>query len=320
MKKQLHNVVILLAAVMLLAGCGPNPADDGTITVSTLNLPSAAGQSWTAKIVCSRGKHAIEQCFALTDTSLTAEITVPIGTWEVTLQLIDSNGQVTYADSVTDVVVYPNTPTRLDFQLKPASGTLKVVVDLGSHPHADYIMRARVYFNEEYKEIVRDSLDAAIEGEYELPPGSYNFNVALYTESFRVTDRIDPGMWEIIDIEPLSEQTVIWKPHLEKLTITAEIFTMPQAPQNLTAEYADNQLILEWEPSPSPDLAGYNIYWQPTPFEPYTLIGTAAKDELSFTHDLTELESLPPRAKYAVAAFSEALEGYRSIPATAELL
>lgn len=319
MKTQLHKMV-LLATALILVGCGPRISGDGTLAVTALNLPVSADEGWTAQIVCSRGKHEITQEIVVAGTVLTAEFTIPIGKWDVSLQLIDSSGQITYQDKVTGVVVYPDTPTSVNFQLKPAHGKVKVIINLDSHPYADYIMRARIHFNDQYKEVIRESLEESLEGEYELAPGSYDFNVELYTESFRVGDKFDRGVWDTIKIEPLTEQTIIWNPYLTKLTITAEIYVLPEAPPKLTADYFSNQVFLQWEPSPAADLDGYYIYWQPSPFEPYSVIGSVNSHTRTFIHDLNDLDSIPPRANYAVAPYSTVLVGYRSKPITVELL
>lgn len=316
MKKQSTAVFRLLAAsigiALIMSGCGLQTQNSGTVSVTAMNLPEAA--AWSARIVCTRGKHEITQCFTVYDTNLAVEFTIPAGPWDITLQLADSDGNVLYQDTAVNVVIYPDRPVLVDFQLKPAPGTVKVIVDLSGHPNAEAIMRARVYFNDQVKELIRSSVQEALEGEYRLEPGSYDFTVDLYTTSFHAHNRIDSGVWSTIDVEPLSEQTVIWRPQLEKMTVTACICVLPDAPQGLAFQYGSGRTVLSWEPSLAADLAGYHIYWQPSPFQRFSLIATVDRDATSYTHDLSELDELPLQAYYTVAPFSTVLEGYRSSP------
>jgi len=317
LKKQIRKVPHWFATVLLLlllCGCGPRAHINGTVAVTAMNIPLSDSPNWNAVITCTRGKHQITQSLSLCDTNLETEVIIPVGTWNISLQLTDEAGNVVYQDQVTGVAIYPHTPTVIDFQLRPVHGTVKVIVDLEGHPHADQIMRARVHFNNQYKEIIRSSVDEFIEGEYEIAAGSYDFNVELYTESFRVSDKIDLGMWATIDVEPLSEQTVIWRPHLELLTIAAQIYLLPDTPKHVSGQFWQQQTVLTWDPSPAVDLEGYHIYWQPSPWQRYSLIATVDRNTTTYTHDLSELEELPSQAYYAVAPFSAALEGYRSPP------
>jgi len=309
-----HLLMAVLAILVSLAGCGPTTGVEGILAFSAMDIPQSEGKNWVAHIVCSRGKHQITQSFPVSDTALAAEFTIPVGTWDVALELADGSGKVAYRDLVTGVVIYPETPAVINFQLKPAHGTIKVIVDLEGHPHADHIMRARVHFNDQYKELIRSSVHDFLEGEYEIAAGSYDFNVELFTESFRIGDKIDLGLWTTIDIEPLSEQTVIWHPKLEQMTITAQICLLPEAPKNLTGKYQQGQSVLAWEPAPAADLEGYNIYWKPSPFHPYSLIATVDRYTTTYSHNLSELAELPSQAYYTVAPFSLVLEGYRSSP------
>lgn len=307
----------LAAALVLaaaLAGCSPSAQISGTVAVTAMNIPDSDASGWTARVVCTRGKHQIIHSFAVADTSLAAELSVPAGTWDITLELADAAGTIVYQDSAVGVVIYPNRPTTIDFQLKPGPGTVKVIVDLAGHPHADNIMRARIYFNDKVYELVRSSAAEVLEGEYQLPPGSYDFTVDLYTSSFHAHNKIDPGLWTMLDVKPLSTQTVIWRPALETMAVTARICLLPDAPQHLVGQYNSQQVLLVWEPCSAADLEGYNVYWQPSPFQPFILIGTVDQHTTSFHHDLGGLDEIPLQAYYTVAPFSAFLEGYRSPP------
>ena len=188
-----------------------------------------------------------------------------------------------------------------------------MIVDLSGHPNAEAIMRARVYFNDQVKELIRSSVRKPWKvntGWSRAAMTSPSIFTQLHstptTESIRV---FGPPL-----MRALSEQTVIWRPQLEKMTVTARICVLPDAPQGLAFQYGSGRTVLSWEPSLAADLAGYHIYWQPSPFQRFSLIATVDRDATSYTHDLSELDELPLQAYYTVAPFSTVLEGYRSSP------
>jgi len=300
---------------LLLSGCSVvTTSQKGTITLSALNIPIDATNQWYAEIICIRGKNQLTQCLEVTENYFAVDLQIPVGLWDISMKLLDEQGNICYQDFKKDVRVYPDKPTIIDFQLKPANGTIKILIDLSTYPYADSVMRARVYFNDKYKELMRESPQVPLAGEFELAPGSYDFNVRLYTTSFRLTDLIDEGIWQTIDVLPLENQTLIWQPFMQNLIITAEIFVVPQAPDNITAKYNGEQVILTWSEPPADDILGYALYWQISPFEPFELIDVVERGITQYTHDLSDWDHLPVGAYYTIASYSPAMTGYRSTP------
>ncbi len=317
MTKKYHGIAIVVMALCLV-GCSSNLGSEGTVAISALNLPQSEN-IWEAEIICTRGRHNITRNVMVSGTNLTAEIPIPVGSWDISLNLMDNDGVVSYQDTVRDVMVYPDQPVVIDFQLKPAAGTVKVIIDLESYPHSEYVLRARVYFNDDYEEITRETDTDPFTGEYDLVPGSYDFNVQLYTESFRSSDRVDLGTWQTIDVTPFETQTIVWHPFLENLTIIANIYLLPDPPTNLTAELKDDSVELNWDFSTANDVEGYHIYWQPSPFESYQIIASVDQDTAEFTHDLSELETIPPKFFYSIAPYSDIIIGYRCSPVVVQI-
>lgn len=289
------------------------PEDLGTITISTTSIPKIES-NWTAHIIFSRGKHELSQTIEVVGTDFSTEIKIPVGTWNISMFLVDDYDIVNYQDSLKDITIYPDKPVFIDFQLSPAEGLIHVIIDLEDFPQSDQVLRARVHFNDEVEEITRDSPLEPLQAEYRILPGSYDFKVELFTESFRAGDKIDPGIWQTIHIEPLSEQTLVWSPFMQDLYISVDIYLVPPAPTNLTALYSENKVFLTWDVISYESLSGHNIYWQVSPFDPFELIAQLDPNTTEFTHDLTDQEELPSILNYTVASFSPKVTGYRTQP------
>ncbi len=290
------------------------PQNFTKIRVSGAGIPKQSVNNWVAHIIFTRGKHELSQSIEVDSTDFSSEITIPVGTWDISMYLMDDNDVVVFQDKLKNVTIFPDKPSEINFELSPASGLVQVVIDLDAFPQGEKVLRARVHFNDEVKEITISSGQDPLEAIYEIPPGSYDFKVELFTESFRAGDKIDPGIWETIHVQPLSEQTITWSPYMQDLYITVDIFLVPAAPTDLAAIYKENQVLLTWKQDFSQSLAGYNIYWQISPFEPFQLIGQVDEGVMEFVHDLKGLEDIPTTIYYTIAGFSPKIVGYRALP------
>lgn len=317
MKKRLLVIVVVL---MLMVGCTTAnvlvPDQENTVTINALSLPDNIDDNWYAHIVFQRGKNELTQTVAVEGKSISTSVQIPIGTWNITLLLVDRDDVTHYQNTLEDITIYPDKPLELDFQLRPANGELEVIIDLEAYPQSDYIHRARVHFNDKYEELKRENATQPLSGEFTIPPGTYDFKVELYLGSFRSSDRVDQGIWKSINIEPLSKQTITWAPHTELLTISADIHVVPAAPTNVSAAHNDNFVIVTWEPNTTEPVLGYHIYWQTSPFEPFELLESVSALTTEFTHYLPTDDDdnldLPIRAYYAVAPYTEITIGYRT--------
>ncbi|NLM25865.1 MAG: fibronectin type III domain-containing protein [Firmicutes bacterium] len=309
--------LILVLISLLLVGCSLHsptitPKKTGQVVIQSTNLPLDINNQWTAYIILTRGKHQLEQVVPVASNSFTTTLSVPAGTWDISLQLLDEQGVINYQDTVKSVTIHPNQNHTLNFQLRPANGELRLMIDLSSYPNAQEILRVRVHFNDQVKELTRSDASEPFIGEYSLAPGSYDFKVELFTESFRVGDKVDPGIWQTIHIEPSSQQTITWQPLLKQLTITANILTIPEAPTNFYATKHQETVLLEWNPSPSDNVTEYNIYMKKSPFDPFELLATVPGDTTEYTHELTAETELPKSITYCIQSLSTGINGYRS--------
>lgn len=322
MKKGLLCILLCLVSLSLNACISEltvNPEDCGTVMITTASVPEQAGNGWTAHIVFSRGKHELREEIFVDGTSVSTELQIPVGTWDLSMLLIDNNDIINYQAKAQDITIFPDQPIVIDFQLQPAEGLVMVNIDLSAFPQEEQVLRARVHFNGEFEEIIRDNSSEPLAGEFSIPPGSYDFKVELFTESFRIGDKIDPGIWQTIHIEPLSEQTIVWSPFLENLMITADIYLVPDPPLNFSADHDNDKVYLNWDLTANETISSFNIYLKYSPFEPYEKIGVVDSNTAEFVHSLDELSEHQTTLTYTVAACSDIITGYRCQPVTIDL-
>ncbi len=315
------KMILIFISCLFVIGCSLSPTRP--VSPDTLGEIMLIAQTegivtdtplWTAQISFTRGHHALIETLPLHDYNLTTTANIPIGTWDITLQLINEDGIAHYQDRVTDITIYPDKPSSVEFQLRPADGVVNVDIDLSNYPQAEYINRVRVHFDDDVKEIIREDSTEPLSGQYHLAPRSYDFKVELFTESFRATDRIDPGFWKTIDIAPLDELFLTWIPAMEDLQIIAEIFVVAQPPTNLQGQIHEDTLSLSWDPSPTDDIFGYQIFWQPSSFEPFVQLSVVDHNTLEYSHEISALfETDPPQTlNICVVAYNHIGLGYRS--------
>ncbi len=314
-------LVLFLMLGSIFVGCTTSsgvvtPNTYGEITINANTMSLASTELWTAHIYFKRGNHSLLETTSFNGDSLSATIKIPVGTWDISMALLDEQGVAHYQDTITNITIFPDIPRTLEFQLRPADGMVNVSIDLTDYPQTTEVLRVRVHFNNDVKELSRDDATEPLQGSFSLPPGSYNFKVELFTSSFHAGNRIDAGIWKIVDVYPLSELTLIWTPYMEQLSINADIHVIPNPPQNLAVTVNGTQVELVWDPSPTANLMSYNVYWQPNPFSPFELIEVLDAHTLFFNHDLSEYLANNPMyngVSYCVSAKNTVgINGYRS--------
>lgn len=313
----LKKTILILLISLMLMGCNIHsptilPEETGDIVIQALNLPTTTESKWTAHILLSRGKHQLTRIAEVDGNNFTTTMSIPAGTWDISLHLLDEQGVINYQDTLKDITIHPQQNETLNFQLRPADGQLKLIVDLTAYPNSEQIHRIRVHFNDQVKEITRSEVSEPLVGEYSLSPGSYDFKVELFTESFRVGDKVDPGVWQTLHIEPSSQQTINWLPIMEQLTIIADIITIPAAPQYEQVSFLDQQVFLKWSASSSKNVTGYLIYYKNSPFESFQLLAAVTADSLEYIHDLSQEDELPYSFTYCIQSLAGEINGYRT--------
>lgn len=319
---------ILLAAILtLFTGCA-FPAGDGVPAhtqgqVAVLaKIATGQGEGISrARIVLARGKHVFDWEVPVVGLDISAELEAPIGLWELTLLLLDEEGSIRYQSAPQEVEILPHTPQLVEVVLRPGDGTVNLTIDLGNSPLWRSARRARVYFNDERTELIWENPDEPINHVFHLAPGTYDFLIELYTESFHAGNRIAPGVWQVIQVLSGQELVLNWQPHTQTVLVEAVIHMLPEAPQNLTAQLSQGQVHLTWDPHPNPFVTGYFVYSQTDPFARPTILTPLPVSQHHFVHDLAEMELNPgSQIAYSVAAVGyTGIAGYRTSPVVVQL-
>lgn len=328
MNKKLCCLYVLASLVLtLLSGC-VSPAGDGFPATTegqvavTATIAGVEHQDVTdARIILSRGKHVFQWDVPVDGLDISAELQVPIGIWDLTILLLDSEGTVQYQSAPQPVEVLPNGAQLVEVVLRPGDGFVNLWIELGDSPFWQNVSRARVYFNDERTELIWEGEEGPINHTFSLPPGTYDLLIELYTESFHAVNRIAPGLWQAIEVKPTEELVIRWQPAEQTLVVNAVIHLIPEAPQNVTAHCADGLVRLSWDPHPNPFVTGYFVYVQTDPLErPYLLTPEPITGH-EYVHDLAELGALSAAyASYSVSAAGHTgPAGYRSAPVFVEL-
>lgn len=242
------------------------------LTVLGLLEDAPEGELVQATIVLSKGKHVVEQTIPLTNNEFGSTITLPIGKWELTVLLLDTDGIVRYQNSPQTIQVSLNQTNLVELILRPADSQVHISIDLDGYVYESVALRARIHFNDEIHEIKRETSEEPFEANLQIPPGSYEFKIDLYTESFRVGDRLGDGVWEILDIPANQSTTIIWIPATELTTIYGKIETLLPEPTNFALEVQKEALYFTWDPIQDSQLVGYFLYMQTDPLERFELV------------------------------------------------
>ena len=311
--------LILLSLITLLGGCSaslngegnqPSPKETGTVLLTASGW--AEGTPMSAQLVFERGRHSFTKNVTVMESTADLGIEVPVGTWDIAMMVFDEADNPLYQDSAEAVTVLPDHELHLSFQLRPADGLVSLSVELNGYPNADEILRARVHFNDAFEEITVEPGEN-LAAEYEVPPGSYNFKVELFTGSFRSTDQIDPGIWTLLDVYSQQTAEVTWRPAQQEIHIDADIFLIPEAP-HLEASLQEDSVDLAWTHTSNSTTESFVLLWRTNPFEPFDELAEVPAADREYQHSLDDLADDAAFVEYTICAVSHVVQGYRSSP------
>lgn len=307
--------LMLLACVLTLSACSPPsflPKETPLTVVGTLGGPLQT-ELVEARIVLSRGKHMVDLVVPLQQNEFKATVSMPIGQWELTVLLLDAEGIVHFQNTPQTIQIAIDQPNVVDLVLRPADSEVHVSIDLEHYIFREEALRARIYFSDEMYEVIRANGQEPFETTLFLAPGSYEFKIELFTESFRVGDRLGLGAWEIVQIPANEQISIVWNPVTEVVEISGRIETLLPAPTNVVCETVEQGVRISWDPPHSEEVVGYFIYAQTSPLERFELLSPVPWELTSFlyTHDP---ENEPPTdIRFAVAAVGKSgYAGYYS--------
>ena len=312
--------IVLLVVVTLLAStsaCTPSSPLTAKAPLTVLGtLQSAAlTEVVEARIVISRNKHIVEESVPVLNNSFSTTLTVPVGEWDVTVLLVDSQGIVLFQSKSEKTQITLAQSSVMDLVLRPADSTVHVRIDLEDYVFKHVAMRARIYFNDDCHEVTREDSLTPLEHTLELAPASYEFMIELYTDSFRAGDRISPGVWGVIHIKENEEFAISWSPVTEVLHVSGRVETLIPAPENVLLTTTVEGVHLTWDPVYHENVVGYFVFAQISPLMRFDLLNSVPLEELSFLHMLEN--DHPPEIHYVIAAVSgSGIVGYYSAPQT----
>ena len=309
------SLLVVLFLLVITTACSPvSPLTQKTpVTVMGILANTSSTDVVEAHIVVSRGKHTVETTASVVQNEFQATLQVPVGDWDVTVLLVDSQGIVRFQSKAQSTQISLAQPQVVELVLRPADSKVHVDIDMENYIFKNVAMRARIHFNDDIHEVIRDDLLTPLEASVDLTPGSYEFKVELYTESFRVGDRLGPGVWEVIHITENEELFITWSPVSEALQISGRVETLLPSPTNLTLTEDADGVRINWDPVDHFEVVGYFLFTQVSPLDRFECLSSVPLENSSYLHKL-DLDD-PAEISYIVAAVSNSgMVGYYSPP------
>ncbi|MBO8142482.1 MAG: hypothetical protein H0Z37_09970 [Firmicutes bacterium] len=304
----------LLAAAA--AGCrSPFPPlgpDTGQVVLSA-NLSSLAAsdvEPETAEISLTQDRHRVERRAPVQDgkVSVTVE-NLYVGVWNVHIAVVDHDGDTVFAGGGT-VYVEKDKTTTASVVLAPQPGRLRLTIDIAGLPLEAESYKARLHLSSgQTYDLERVPGTARFEADVEADPGSYDFKVDFYADSFHSYKMVYSGYWVPVTVLPGKTAAVLWRPGTGQVIIDAGPAGPPPPPPNLTARWEDGLIFLQWDPAPDTSVIAYRIYRKHDPLGRYELHAEVDQGTTSLA-DSPPDDPLPPgqprAVYYVVTAVNEA--------------
>lgn len=312
---RLALLLLFVSVAVATAACLAPPSVDPSSPLTVLGTLDATPDTVVeARIIVSRGKHVVEATVPVERNEFQGSVQVPVGQWELTVYLVDAEGIVRFQSKPQTIQVAYGTPQAVELVLRPAASTVHITIDLEGYIFRNQALRARIYFNDQMHELIRQAADAPFEATFEISPGSYEFKIELYTESFHAGNRLGVGVWRVIDVDENESVSLVWRPETEDLVISGHVETLLPPPAWVSATGAGPEVEISWAPVDHWNLAGYLVLAQTSPLERFEVLTPTPLETTSCVHTL-DMDELPPEVKYVVAAVTRhGLVGYYSAP------
>lgn len=308
--------LFLTFALVGLCACSPSPPVTGKSPLTVLGTVSTFSPEGLveAKIILSRGKHSVEKTVPLQQNEFEATLQLPLGQWELSVLLIDGEGKAQFQSSPQQVEIAPQKPSVIELVLRPADSEVTIRIDLDGYLFSNLALRSRIHFDDEIYEIIRSDADEAFEKVLMIEPGSYEFKIELYTDSFRVGDRLGPGIWEIVTIPPNQSLEIVWSPIAVGLEIRGRLELLLPAPENMVITATEGGLTVSWDPVYDQKADGYFLFAQSSPLERFELLTPLPLKQPSHLYELDGEKPVSEILFTAAAVSTSGLVGYYSPP------
>ncbi|HEY8418044.1 MAG TPA: hypothetical protein VIK93_08430 [Limnochordales bacterium] len=262
------RVLVAAAAVaILVAGCSApfpelKPAATGQMAI-TASVPAAAALAagHEVEVSLTQDKHQVQarrpvngETFSITLDNLY------IGRWEVKVIVWDPEGDAVYAGSGS-VWIREGQTTTVQVPLMPKEGTLDLTIDIAGLPLEQESYKARLHVSPgETYNLDRIEGTAQFKANVRLAPGSYDFKVDFYTDSFHSYKLIYTGYWMPFAVAPGKTVTLYWRPGTGAVEVEAAPAGPPPAPAALSATWLDGAVLLEWSAVTDGSVTAYRVY------------------------------------------------------------
>lgn len=321
--RKIRASIMLLASLLLLTGCVgtfrvPTPKGTGMITLSAV-LPASVIES-TPRLELVLRQHTREQRLPVPYEDGVAAIAVDSlyeGVWEVTLQLVDDEGDVIYV-AQQDVSVFADQTSTVELVLVPAPGLLRVFIDLEHFRDSDAVRRARLSVTPGgYSSGTRQEGASTIQIERELDPQTYDYRISLYGEKDNEDHVVYHSPWTPVTIQPGKVTTILWAAETGAVEVIGSIVPAPEPPTDFAVEVVgDGTLRFTWQATF--DAAGYRLYELRTPFDYYRQLAEIPAEADVWVVDVSSLKT-PHTRQYVLTSFnSEGFESPRTLPVSVQ--
>lgn len=315
------KLVAAAVVTFLATGCRApfpalKPAATGQMAITT-SVPAAVALAagHEVEVSLTQGKHQVQarrplhgETFSITMDNLY------IGRWDVNLIVWDPEGDAIYTGSGS-VWVNEGQTTTVQVPLLPKEGTLELTIDIAGLPLEQQSYKARLHVSPgETYNLDRIAGTAQFRARVLLAPGSYDFRVDFYTDSFHSYKLIYDGYWMPFSVLPGKTVALYWRPGTGAVEVEAGIAGPPPAPAALSAMWLDGAVVLEWSAVADDSVTTYRAYRRVGPLGRYELLVEVDAASTSVVDTPPAAGAVPdtgPGLYYVVTAVNAA--GYESL-------
>lgn len=310
--KLMWRTAAIIVLAVLTGGCGllpmrkvehmgDTPADSrasGRLMVAA-NLSSISGLSdasfdvSTVRLVVSKDGKQHTQQVPVVDSQASATVgdLLP-GVWQVALSVCDDTGEPVY-QAEGEVSILPNSTATLELTLRPLPGNLTVTVNPQNHPQLREAKKGRLYINPGGYSSMNEEPDGSLTATKVLPAGTYDYSIALYSNSFYAKDRIYESHWNTVTISPGRTTSLQWDPVTGECVVIGNVDNPPSTPTNVELAVSGDGLHVSWPAvlDVEEDLEGYRIYLRQDPLDKFNLVHEVDAETRSYTHPAKQLRA-----------------------------
>ena len=284
-----HALALLIALAILAAGCGSvfpelNPPATGRMAIAaTLAAPPGAPglelpAPYEIEVTLTQDRQQVQERRPMHGDTATITIdNLYIGRWQVEVVVRDAAGDAIYSGSGS-VWINENETTTVSVPLAPRPGTFDLTIDIAGLTLEHQSYKARLHVGGSTYNLDRLEGTAQFQARVSLSPGSYDFKVDFYTDSFHAYKLIYSGYWMPVAVLPGKTTALYWKPGTGAVVLETGPAGPPPAPAGLSATWQDGSVLLEWTAVTHPDVIGYRLYRRLGALARYELLAEVGPD------------------------------------------